>query len=228
MTGTKPRQPDVSDGTQRQRGHRLVLRLQTGVGQSGKAFDAEILNLSPSGMLVKTTARLSLDDPLHVVLPNTGPVAAKVVWFDELLYGCSFATPLSDADIEAANEVAQGSEEGHGVDSETLGERIRRLRTRRGLPMRALADVIGVSKPTLWKWESDQVRPRHAKMQRLAVELGVSELELVYGAPSDGVEETGEPGSLADIVRQARKTIAEAAGVDESSVDVRIDWGEAD
>ncbi len=63
------------------RQQRLVLQLNTGVGQAGKAFDAEILNLSNSGMLVRTDADLSIDDPIEVVLPQSGAVGAKVVWF---------------------------------------------------------------------------------------------------------------------------------------------------
>ena len=212
----------------RRRSNRLILRLHTGVGQAGRAFDAEVLNLSPSGMLVKTSASLSLDDPLEVVLPKVGPVVAKVVWFDDQLYGCSFASQLTDEEVEAANLASGQTDQTHGVDNETLGARIKRLRKNRGLSMRALAGLAGVSKPTLWKWESDRVRPRHTTMQRLAVELGISELELVYGAPAVHENEALESGSLADIVRDARRRIADAAGVDESRVDVRIDWGEED
>ena len=96
--------------------------------------------------------------------------------------------------------------------------------------MRGLAQSVGVSKPTLWKWEGDQVRPRHETMQRLAEELGVSELELVYGAPGLGeaialAEEDADSGSsLADIVRASRKRIADAAGVDEANVEIHINW----
>ena len=212
---------------------RLVLRLNTGVGQAGKAFDAEILNLSRNGMLVRTEADLSLDDPLEVVLPHSGAVRAKVVWFADEMYGCSFADPISQEEMEAANNVASNEDDPnhrYGVDHETLGSRIKRLRVSRGHTMRGLAQSVGVSKPTLWKWEGDQVRPRHETMQRLAEELGVSELELVYGAPGLGeaialAEEDADSGSsLADIVRASRKRIADAAGVDEANVEIHINW----
>lgn len=212
---------------------RLVLRLHTGVGQSGKAFDAEILNLSRNGMLVRTEAELSLDDPIQVVLPNRGAVPAKVVWFADGLYGCSFVEPISQDEIEAATDVSStedDSEHRYGVDHETLGSRIKRLRVSKGHTMRGLAQKVGVSKPTLWKWEGDQVRPRHETMQKLAEELGVSELELVYGAPGLGeaialAEEDADSGSsLADIVRASRKRIADAAGVEETSVEIHINW----
>ena len=210
---------------------RLVLQLRTGVGQGGRAFDAEILNLSNSGLLVKTDASLSLDDPLKVVLPESGAVEAKVVWFAEGLYGCSFSRPIDDREIEAANQISSVPKAGgRGVDHETLGSRIKRLRVAHKLTMRGLAEQVGVSKPTLWKWEGDQVRPRHETMQRLASELGVSELELVYGAP--GLDEAAAlvdfdeaaQGSLADVVRSCRRRIAAAAGVDEASIDIVINW----
>jgi transcriptional regulator with XRE-family HTH domain len=218
-------------GEKDRRQPRLVLRLHTGVGQSGRAFDAEILNLSRNGMLVRTGARLSLDDPLEVVLPKSGAVRAKVVWFADELYGCSFPDPITEDELEAANDVAtidDGVDGARfGVDHETLGQRIKRLRTAAGTSMRAFAEQVGVSKPTLWKWEGDQVRPRHETMQRLASELGVSELELVYGAPGGGVPvvEDDTDASLADIVRASRQRIARAAGVDASKVEITIDWG---
>lgn len=226
MNETKTEETSADEADRRRRKPRLVLRLNTGVGQSGRAFDAEIMNLSHSGMLVKTQATLAFDAPLEVVLPKVGPTVAKVVWFDDQLYGCSFSTPLTPEQLDAANEAASDPDETHGVDHATLGARIRHLRNRRGMTMRGLAAAVGVSKPTLWKWESDQVRPRHKTMQRLADELGVSELELVYGTPDLGEPEEIGQGSLAEIVRDAKKRIAEAAGVDEAKVDVSIDWGD--
>ncbi len=211
---------------------RLVLQLNTGVGQSGHAFDAEIMNISRDGMLVRTQAELTLEEPIEVVLPQSGAVKATVVWSADGMYGCSFAEAISEDELQAANDLAKDdSSEGgrYGVDHETLGSRIKRLRNARGFTMRGLAEMVGVSKPTLWKWEGDQVRPRHETMQRLASELDVSELELVYGAPGLGeavalAEEDAVGGSLADIVRASRKRIAQAAGVEEASVEIHINW----
>lgn len=225
------RMEEKSDPDRRQ--PRLVLQLKTGVGQAGRAFDAEILNLSSNGMLVKTSAKLSLDEPIEVVLPQSGAVPAKVVWFADGLYGCRFEDAISEEEIGIATDRAgnAGDEENrYGVDHETLGSRIKRLRTNRGMTMLGLAKRVGVSKPTLWKWEGDQVRPRHETMQKLAEELDVSELELVYGAPGIGeaialAEEDATSGSsLADIVRASRRRIADAAGVEETSVEILINW----
>ena len=211
---------------------RLVLQLNTGVGQAGQAFDAEIMNLSRDGMLVRTQAELTLEEPIEVVLPQSGAVQATVVWSADGMYGCSFAETISEDELQAANDLAkEEGEDGRrvGVDHETLGSRIKRLRNARGFTMRGLAEKVGVSKPTLWKWEGDQVRPRHETMQRLAQELDVSELELVYGAPGLGeavalADDDAVSGSLADIVRASRKRIAQAAGVDEASVEIHINW----
>lgn len=221
----------TSDADRRQ--PRLMLQLNTGVGQAGRAFDAEILNLSSNGMLVKTSADLALDEPIEVVLPKSGAVPAKVVWFADGLYGCRFDDAISEEEIQIATDRASsgdGDGNRYGVDHETLGGRIKRLRTSRGLTMLGLAKSVGVSKPTLWKWEGDQVRPRHETMQKLARSLDVSELELVYGAPGLGTavalaeESLDRKGSLADIVRASRRRIADAAGVDETRVEILIDW----
>ncbi len=211
---------------------RLVLQLNTGVGQGGQAFDAEIMNLSRDGMLVRTQAELTIEEPIEVVLPQSGAVQATVVWSADGMYGCSFAETISEDELQAANDLAKEEPEDgkrFGVDHETLGSRIKRLRNARGFTMRGLAENVGVSKPTLWKWEGDQVRPRHETMQRLAEELDVSELELVYGAPGLGeaamiAEEDASTGSLADIVRASRRRIARAAGVDEACVEININW----
>lgn len=213
---------------------RLVLQLRTGVGQAGKAFDAEIMNISTGGMLVKTSSDIAHDDPIQVVLPKSGAVGATVIWSTEDLYGCSFDNPISEEELESVREAARFSSpfrHAYGVDHETLGARIKHLRIASGYTMVELAQKVGVSKPTLWKWEGDQVRPRHETMGILAKELGIGELELVYGAPRLGEaaasleEDDTQHGSLADIVRASRKRIAEAAGVDEVSVDIHINWG---
>ena len=205
------------------------------MGQAGRAFDAEILNLSRDGMLMRTQADLALDEPIEVVLPRSGAVKATVVWSSNGMYGCSFAARISDDDLQAANDLASEAadqQRAFGVDHETLGSRIKRLRAAHGYTMRGLADQIGVSKPTLWKWEGDQVRPRHETMHRLAEVLGVSELELAYGAPGLGeavalAEEQATSATLADIVRASRKKIAQAAGVAEASVEININWDSA-
>ena len=186
-------------------------------------------------MLVRTQADLAVDEPIEVVLPRSGAVKATVVWSSDGVYGCSFAARISDDDLQAANDLASEAadqQRAFGVDHETLGSRIKRLRAARGYTMRGLADQVGVSKPTLWKWEGDQVRPRHETMHRLAEVLGVSELELAYGAPGLGenvsaAQDDAPSATLADIVRASRKKIAQAAGVAEGSVEIHINWDSA-
>ena len=212
---------------------RLVLQLKTGVGQGGRAFDAEILNLSTTGILLRSKADLSLQDPIQVVLPGSGAVGAKVVWSADGLYGCMFAKPIGEDELESLRRLSAAKNDNGGAAApaeETIGMRIKRLRVSQGHTMRGLADKVGVSKPTLWKWEGDQVRPRHETLQVLAAELGVSELELVYGAPGLGEaaaladDEANAAKTLADIVRASRRRIARAAGVDEANVQIQIDW----
>ena len=61
-----------------------------------------IHNLSSSGMLIETQARLSSFDDVEVDLPETGITRALVVWNSGRFYGCKFKDPVSEAIISAA------------------------------------------------------------------------------------------------------------------------------
>ena len=94
-----------------------------------------------------------------------------------------------------------------------------------------IAHLAGVSKPTLWKWETDKVRPRQNAIERLAAVLGVDEIELLYGTER-AVPKTGENAgartggrTVAQVVEHARLAIASAAGVGPDRVRIEIDFG---
>jgi transcriptional regulator with XRE-family HTH domain len=63
----------------------------------------------------------------------------------------------------------------------TLGARLRRLRMQRRISLVGFARQLGVSKPTVWKWERDEARPRQKSLEAAASILGVSERDLVFG-----------------------------------------------
>lgn len=50
----------------------------------------------------------------------------------------------------------------------TTGERLQKLRIERDLSMQELADLVGVHKGTIFKWEHDQVPLRKASSENLA------------------------------------------------------------
>ena len=59
-----------------------------------------------------------------------------------------------------------------------LGEKIWRLRERRGLSQEALAEKLEVSRQTISNWENDRATPDAYKLKQLCKALGVSVDEL--------------------------------------------------
>ena len=55
-----------------------------------------------------------------------------------------------------------------------IGLQLRELRLRKGMSIRAIADMIGVSKSTIVNIENDAVSPRYDIVERIATALGAS------------------------------------------------------
>lgn len=65
----------------------------------------------------------------------------------------------------------------------TLGERLTRLRNQRGLSQDDLADILGVSRQSVSKWETDASVPELSKLMKLSDVFGVS-LDELAGRPA--------------------------------------------
>ncbi len=106
-----------------------------------------------------------------------------------------------------------------------FGARLRWLREQRNLGLVSFARLVGVSKPTVWKWEHGVVRPRQRSLAAAASILGVSERELIFGeerreaAPraSDAM-----PQPLSDIISACKEQIADAAGTAPDNIAITI------
>ena len=66
-----------------------------------------------------------------------------------------------------------------------FGANLKALRRKAGLTQSQLADKIGVSLLTLFRWEKDERQPRMSEIKALAKALGVSEAELLHESPSN-------------------------------------------
>jgi len=73
---------------------------------------------------------------------------------------------------------------------EGIGERLRWARSRKGLTVRALADIAGVAFSAVTEIEKNKRRPRTDTTERLAVALEVGPCWLSYG---DGQAPEGWP-----------------------------------
>jgi ribosome-binding protein aMBF1 (putative translation factor) len=202
-------------------------------------------NLSRTGMLLETAAPLSVGEPLQILLPEGDICAATVVWANESIFACDFARALNTATIRriqlqspperrpdnenpaheiAGNENAGGSAE--AKPEEALGERIRRLRRKHGVSMVHLASCVGVSRPTLWKWEKGAVFPRQDMIRLLARTLGVSEKELIYGNQQVRQPDQQRFAALESpekTIAAKKAEIASLVGVDPSQVKILIE-----
>lgn len=214
---------------------RRKLYLVANVTQAAAQSRVDIFNLSATGLLLGTTAALDLDEPFTVVLPDTGDKRARIVWSSDNLYGCRFDAPLAETELAAAlrHAVPEGPQSTSAPPTEaTFGQRLKRMRAASRFSMVELAGRVGVTKPTLWKWETGRARPREAALDRLAAVLGTTPVALLYGRRETPARPAGrfsagdaEPEKLAQVVARCRAEIADCAGTDEGQISITIDWG---
>ncbi len=111
-----------------------------------------------------------------------------------------------------------------------FAQQLRSLREAQGLTVRALAERVGVSKVTIWKWEKGESEPRARLLAPLARALDVNPARLTAGAvPGKALDvvlsEGGGPGEpLTDVIAKAKQMIAEAAGADPRNITISIEY----
>ncbi len=129
-----------------------------------------------------------------------------------------------------------------GFDGEEpLPARLRRLREQCGMSRSELAERTGLSRPTIWAWESGKTQPRHSNLQTLATALGIPEIDLVGSSEatayrieqdvmSPGAWQNSEiPDGLANpqrlriMIYAARLAIAALAGIKAQNVKISIE-----
>jgi hypothetical protein len=64
--------------------------------------EVAIHDLSCTGMLIETAAKLAPFDGLELDLPEAGPTQAVIVWNSGRYFGCEFTEPVSKAAVSAA------------------------------------------------------------------------------------------------------------------------------
>lgn len=128
-----------------------------------------------------------------------------------------------------------------GSTDEPLPARLRRFREQCGMSRSELAERTGLSRPTIWAWESGKTQPRLGNLQTLANALGIAETDLIgpnqagsYRTEQDamflGAWENSEiPDGLANprrlriMIYAARLAIAALAGVRAENVKISIE-----
>jgi len=116
----------------------------------------------------------------------------------------------------------------------TFSSRLSALRAERGMSKSALARAVGVSTTCVWNWEEGNTRPRPLALARIASVLATTEAYLERGVPpqSDPRDKRGaepnippSPVSVAEVILQARSTIAAVTGLDLDQVKVVLEYG---
>jgi transcriptional regulator with XRE-family HTH domain len=87
------------------------------------------------------------------------------------------------------------------LDNETFGQRLSRLRKKKGLTQVELGEKIGIPQTLITDYERDKLRPYHEMIIRFAMALGVSTDELLGVKPS---KKEGDKPSL-KIIRRIKK-----------------------
>ena len=67
----------------------------------------------------------------------------------------------------------------------TLGEKLKSYRTNKKISQEKVAELVGVSRQAVTKWENDQTVPTSSNLITLASIYGVSVDELVTGKQTD-------------------------------------------
>jgi transcriptional regulator with XRE-family HTH domain len=108
-----------------------------------------------------------------------------------------------------ASKAAQGEQEQVMVTPE-IGERLRAARTARGIGVRALSRLVGVSGSTISQIELGNVMPSVATLYRLVSVLQISMDELFAVSPAPGPRDGAEPADDARSRPGARASAADS------------------
>jgi transcriptional regulator with XRE-family HTH domain len=204
---------------------RRALRLETsGTLPGGQEANVTLHNISATGLLLETGLGLAVGEELTLDLPETGRVAARIVWRSESLYGCAFATPLGAGALAAAQLLALSVEQSPlptpapapaTPPAEALPARLGRLRREAGLTLADVANRLGVSKPTVWAWEKGKAKPLPERTDAIAEALGVDPEALVEAGVGNA--------DMRQVVEDCRTRIAEACNTAPDAVRIMIE-----
>jgi transcriptional regulator with XRE-family HTH domain len=112
---------------------------------------------------------------------------------------------------------------------QAFAKRVASLREERELTQVELGKMVGVTGTCVWNWEGGNTFPRQGAMTKLAHALGTSADYLSSGkGPSSTAKPDGSASTrlLADIIMEARQSVATAAGVPVNKVRVVLDCGD--
>ena len=73
-----------------------------------------------------------------------------------------------------------------------LADRIKQVRHTAGLTQAELAEALGVSQPTVNRWETGETEPARTTLEQLAEVTGTTPEWLAFGRPAEQIVEFAE------------------------------------
>ena len=216
--------PSVLSADKRQDTRRKLSLLARGSQHDGTGIEVQIHNISGTGLLFESDIKLAAGDRIEIELPHAGDITAVVIWASGRLFGCQFEGPVSPATLSAV-ELKSAVESTPSLDDDQaepviddgFGARLLRLRTSAGLSQTDVADRMGVSAPSISSWENGRVRPKPARMEKLATILGV-EIAALLEDPAPASE------GMQSVIDRGREQIARAIGISPDQVRITIEF----
>lgn len=109
----------------------------------------------------------------------------------------------------------------------TIGERIKEIRTQKGIKQKELANKIGISYVMLSQYERGERKPKLGMIDKIALALDVQPIELAYGKNNPFVDDTKRMIRLIKEGQESVKLITEKISavlksLDENNIEYTI------
>jgi transcriptional regulator with XRE-family HTH domain len=205
---------------------RLTLREQS-EAEDLPGVLAKIHLATPSGLIIEADRPATAGDHVEVEFSPDVWVTARVLWKSGKLFGCEFenlttetvnSAPPHDEELATQNfgrrrnDAASSSSAG-----QTLGSRMRSLRSQRGLMQDDVAASLGVSVASVSHWESDRSFPKRGRLVDLAKLFGVPTSDLTsFYVEARIVDES-------DKLASVRSEIATILGVGAAQIRILVE-----
>jgi transcriptional regulator with XRE-family HTH domain len=218
--------PSVLSADKRNDARRKLSLLARGSQHDGTGIEVQIHNISGTGLLFESDIKLAAGDRIEIELPHAGDITAVVIWASGRLFGCQFEGPVSPATLSAVelksavdSAPVLDDDQSEPVGDDAFGARLLRLRTSAGLSQVEVADLMGVSAPSISSWEHGRAHPKPGRMAKLATILGVETADLLEDpAPLPA------PVAMQEAIDRGREQIARAIGISPDKVRITIEF----
>lgn len=219
----------IGRGARSRSSARYSLQLPIGIiSGKGPEVPGSVLNLSRHGCLLSTLEHLSPGQSVNLQIPpqDDRHIKATVAWSGDTIYGCTFDTPLSERSLSHILRV--GSVRPAELTSSDsvlakLPQALLAARRASGYTTTELARHLGVSRPTLWAWESGRAVPSHDNQQSLLAFLRRSHIRGIELGESPVDPDCGSNAFLQATIAASRRELADKLGLDENQIRISID-----